>query len=307
MNWSLFLLLLFVLCTIVISVRVLVAYQKTKKAIYGALINTIKCGEDLCPPVTPLLQPMPVRITTNELDLPTAKYCSTLVYALETATRQQTTPQYPPAVTILGGLQANDLDPMSGAVLLGSAVLWVVFRGSQTTDDWQTDFELNQSSFLTTRSTRRHFLPDSIRLHQGFADRYQQIRAQLLDTVKPYGTATKIVVTGHSLGAALATLAGLDLFMNGYQHIIVYTFASPRVGDQSFAKLVDRSIKVYRFVNETDLIPTLPLAVQPNLLVPASPSEYSHCGQELPFSDNWFSLLNNHSMPVYMKGLESFG
>jgi len=43
-------------------------------------------------------------------------------------------------------------------------------------------------------------------------------------------------VAGHSLGAALATLAAADFAKEGYQPV-VYTLGSPRVGDKDWQKL----------------------------------------------------------------------
>ena len=45
----------------------------------------------------------------------------------------------------------------------------------------------------------------------------------------------KVMVTGHSLGAAIATHCAVDLFMNvGIKDFELYTFGSPRVGDDAF-------------------------------------------------------------------------
>ena len=43
-----------------------------------------------------------------------------------------------------------------------------------------------------------------------------------------------IIVSGHRLGAAIATLVGIDLLQSGYTNIVVYSFASPRIGDNVF-------------------------------------------------------------------------
>lgn len=61
-------------------------------------------------------------------------------------------------------------------------------------------------------------------------------------------------MTGHSQGAALATLAA-DRYGNVQG---VYTFGSPRVGDIEFK--ADFFINTYRFVNNNDLVSRLPLA-----------------------------------------------
>jgi triacylglycerol lipase len=49
-------------------------------------------------------------------------------------------------------------------------------------------------------------------------------------------SALQLWVTGHSLGAALATLAAADFAKEGYQPV-VYTMGSPRVGDRDWVKL----------------------------------------------------------------------
>jgi triacylglycerol lipase len=59
--------------------------------------------------------------------------------------------------------------------------------------------------------------------------------------------------TGHSLGAAVATLAA-DLYGTGQG---LYTFGSPRVGDLEFRN--NFSLMSYRFVNGNDIVTRVPL------------------------------------------------
>ncbi len=52
--------------------------------------------------------------------------------------------------------------------------------------------------------------------------------------IKKY-PGSKFEVTGHSLGAAIATHCAIDLFTNfGIKDFTLYTFGSPRVGDDAF-------------------------------------------------------------------------
>lgn len=46
----------------------------------------------------------------------------------------------------------------------------------------------------------------------------------------------KLVITGHSLGAAVATLAALDFQHEGYDVDRTIVLASPRVGNARFAE-----------------------------------------------------------------------
>jgi Lipase (class 3) len=70
-----------------------------------------------------------------------------------------------------------------------------------------------------------------------------------------------VIIIGHSLGAAIATLASYyikDTYPS--TEVIIYTYASPRVGDTAFAKSFnDKNIKSYRVQNYWDIVPRLPI------------------------------------------------
>jgi Lipase (class 3) len=70
-----------------------------------------------------------------------------------------------------------------------------------------------------------------------------------------------VAVTGHSLGAALATLYVAQSFhARLLSPPLICTFGSPMVGDSKFVKNFNRfGITSWRIVNEFDVIPLLPL------------------------------------------------
>lgn len=82
-----------------------------------------------------------------------------------------------------------------------------------------------------------------------------------------------IYITGHSLGAALATIAAMDIAVIDLAQedkiknpINLYTFASPRVGDNTFAKafnefINETRINAFRFANSEDIVPKVPFPV----------------------------------------------
>jgi triacylglycerol lipase len=105
------------------------------------------------------------------------------------------------------------------------------------------------------------------KVHEGFKQAIDKIWDEQPDGLSLYlshlnddGCARPIWLTGHSLGAAMATLAAVK-----FDHLQgIYTYGSPRVGDDDFAagfrRLVNErfGIEYYRFVNDRDVVTTVP-------------------------------------------------
>jgi len=72
--------------------------------------------------------------------------------------------------------------------------------------------------------------------------------------------SASVTVTGHSLGAALATLYAMDNARNDQVlNPLLCTFASPRVGDSTFATTFNGlGLASWRIVNVRDIVPYLP-------------------------------------------------
>ena len=61
----------------------------------------------------------------------------------------------------------------------------------------------------------------------------------------------QVYIIGHSMGAAVATVCAMDVkftFNLTRDQIHLYTFGSPRVGNDIFATFVQQEIKVRRLV-----------------------------------------------------------
>ncbi len=110
---------------------------------------------------------------------------------------------------------------------------------------------------------------DPVRVHKNFLSTYQSVQKSVNETLVKLFTANpklkKLYITGHSLGGALATICALDVSVNLHTNNvrvpvpIVYTFASPLVGDRYFADLFSSHIQEsYRFYFETDYVTQVP-------------------------------------------------
>jgi len=103
-------------------------------------------------------------------------------------------------------------------------------------------------------------------IHSGFAGAYASVMNQIKDEIRKLPRSLPIYVTGHSLGAALATVATQYLEKDVIEEskaplrdqiAACYTFGSPRVGDELFREKL-RS-PVYRIVNTRDIVTVVPL------------------------------------------------
>ena len=232
----------------------------------------------------------------------------------------------PAALTPLGVLEARD-DWRGGRVLPFGFVaeragapgeppaLVVAFRGTVTPAEWLDDLRerlVPASAPPPPGPSRRppsETVPASDALgaaagevpgavHAGFACLYGRMAACLHALVDGWLAAHAadggtVLVTGHSLGAALATLCAADLAARGAP-VACYTFASPRVGNRTFAAWLGRVAlpgRLFRVFNTEDLIPTLPMATGRTL--------YEHAGAPLAFTDNAGSLEENHALATY--------
>jgi triacylglycerol lipase len=161
-----------------------------------------------------------------------------------------------------------------GAILRKGNSMTIVFRGSSSNLDWKTNFELEQerSDFAQKIvqqeivSPKEQIYPyegisrSGATMHRGFSDAYQSVREEIHTYIKGHDISA-VMVTGHSLGGALATLCVLDVQYNFSSQVSVemYTFGAPKVGNKGFQESFDRRVpNSYRVVNGMDIVPALP-------------------------------------------------
>lgn len=132
-------------------------------------------------------------------------------------------------------------------------VLYVSFAGTENTTDAKIDLNIGdvQVPGGWTNNAR-------VRAHKGFVTLYAAVRPTVTAALgaKPPGTRM-VVMCGHSLGGALATLAALDASSQGtHGEVHMYSFGAPQVGDGAFVQLFDERVSTaVRVVNPFDPVP----------------------------------------------------
>ncbi len=123
------------------------------------------------------------------------------------------------------------------------------------------------------------------RLHEGFVSASDTVWLPILAALRaPHARGKDIWVTGHSLGAALAQLTALRLSKAGYRVRGVYTYGTPRVGDQDFAADYDRQLGAQSFphVNARDVVARVPpVALGFRAAASASIRQFTGSGHEM--------------------------
>lgn len=129
--------------------------------------------------------------------------------------------------------------------------LFVAFRGTEPGQlvDWMTDLDVSLVGGPAGK------------VHEGFAAALGMIWRPLLRAILQHRERRSLWLTGHSLGATLATLATAKLRLERDEPVNgLYTFGQPRTGDREFARVFDADFgpQTFRYVNNNDIVPRVP-------------------------------------------------
>lgn len=163
------------------------------------------------------------------------------------------------------GLRLSRSQPVTGSstqcyVAHNDDFVIVAFRGTQSlkTGNGQDLFQSLKGMVADVYADAKFKLVDSGRvgsIHLGFKEALAEVSDELsgiINELRTENPARTVWFTGHSLGAALATLAAQRFGpAKG-----LYTFGSPRVGDKIFAAQYD--VDTFRFVNGRDIVTRVP-------------------------------------------------
>lgn len=126
------------------------------------------------------------------------------------------------------------------------------FRGSATIRNYITDINILLVPFGSCPGCAAH---------AGFVTAWKEPRKAIIaaiDTALAKNPSYKLIITGHSLGGAVATLAAADLRGLGYAADL-FTYGSPRTGNRQLAEYVSGQTGITaRVTRINDPIPRLP-------------------------------------------------
>jgi predicted lipase len=166
---------------------------------------------------------------------------------------------------------------------------FVSFRGSSDLSDWLADFDAIPTAYLP--------LTGFGEVATGFQAVYRTVRNSVATNLAAAGAGCdNILITGHSLGAAVAVLAAPDIFRDMPPNTIeprLITFAGPQVGLTNFATAFNKLIEsCFRVVNYLDIVPLVP------------PVPYVPVGAEVAIdSGGSIDWGHRHSLSAYRDGL----
>ncbi|KAJ2915418.1 hypothetical protein MD484_g5007, partial [Candolleomyces efflorescens] len=135
----------------------------------------------------------------------------------------------------------------------------VALRGSLSPQNFITDAMIVMRPFVSSA-----VVEPAVLVHKGFLDAWNTVAVNMINVVRSqlveYPGYT-IVVTGHSLGGALASLAGISLKRNFPRvPLRLYTYGQPRTGNVKYASLLNQEVgsrNIYRSVHTFDGVPTM--------------------------------------------------
>lgn len=152
--------------------------------------------------------------------------------------------------------------------------LFVGFRGSDDTEDFWDNVDIRKTKYNPPNTTlisgggEGKIAPDNAKVHRGFYNKlfgnefFMFMTEQLFQGFFPNFPDYDIVMTGHSQGAAMATLYGAYLAARMPDlDITVINFGSPRLVNEEWKDWALEeltNLAIFRFVNEEDFVTRLP-------------------------------------------------
>lgn len=150
--------------------------------------------------------------------------------------------------------------------------------GTENDKDLLTDIRFGKISYN-----------DQAMVHRGFLNYTDELLNLIRGEILNFNG--KIIVTGHSLGGAVAILTSARLIDLGISpdQIEVVTFGAPAVGDKIFADEFSDRMNLTRFENDGDVIPKSLASMG-----------YTSFGEKIEWNPRELGDKNPHAMSLYL-------
>jgi len=168
-------------------------------------------------------------------------------------------------------------------------IIIFVFRGSEKFQDWLSNFKFYKEDFIQGN------------VHKGFNDEFQAFKKIIekenliqlkkhIPHINKITKNTKILLTGHSKGGAIATLVGCYLIELGIKkdNLEVYTFGSPPIGNKEFVEKYKNKLNIFRVINKLDPVPLISQLI-----------DLKHLGKKIILDGRY----NGHEIKDYINNL----
>lgn len=200
-------------------------------------------------------------------------------------------------IEVLETFNFNDLGDIGGgyyAIDHEKSQLILAFRGTSSRRDWFANIDTIPTKYSPLINLVEGF--DKVeclkcKVHTGFYKFLKKNLSEVLSSVKQVKLQYphyELIVLGHSLGASLALLSGIELQLMGYSPLIV-TFAGPKLGNSHLCGFIDTLFNTsltqeliqnqlpkkgyIRITHEGDIVPSLPPT-----------NFFTHCGANVHIS-----------------------
>jgi len=130
---------------------------------------------------------------------------------------------------------------LQAVIELHDDVTIVAYRGTRSLLNWKVDITA---------------IPNKLGIHTGFYEADESLNIRILETLPRFPVSKPLLLTGHSLGGALALEGAIR-----YKPALVYTFGEPR--GLTWHYIADslhmlQSINHWRIVDREDIVPHVP-------------------------------------------------
>lgn len=192
--------------------------------------------------------------------------------------------------------KSNNVSPQA-LLCIENNYAYLAFRGSKNIHDLILATEANCNYLY---GCNHHH--NNIKCHSGYLKRYQGLHNDIIYDLCDFfnkNDNNNLVITGHSMGGALAKIACLYIAseFRSSKNLYVYTFGTPKIANQPFYDEVAYQTNDYiAFELDNDIIAKLNLAKNLDAV--------NQSTMQLESSTNIHDVLKNHSCFSYITALK---